>query len=431
MRCNIFKPISNDTGEFLIFSKYTEDLTKAVAAGGSYRVTPSKFAVLDLNLSNFIEYISVKEGISEQLTDISINRYISQYLQSYYENSICCAGDYSDDPAFEPEIYSDLLWKSLEDWGFINRETEDNYTYFPELHFIGDINIHSSRQVEGSNYDDIYCYISPSDKSYKYELSESNFSGLPTSGIPLNEDFNYDNEESVIYGWNFASYPVNNGGVDIHPRTDEDDVYKIYYDYEHNVKYLHPNLNDTGSPTNDEYFIFNCIIVFYDVWNDLAQEEPQLLHKGLPLGIYFTGPARIISNSEDAEITDGTTDNTPFRNQVTKYVSNEDIFGQGTGWGVRLMTRIVSTPNNTSYTAIVNGEDDYNTIASAMGQIANAIADIRTDQRLQAQNYQLMKDHLAMFKNYRVNVPYVRYINDVPYWFVNGRNTGQKVYPES
>jgi hypothetical protein len=32
-----------------------------------------------------------------------------------------------------------------------------------------------------------------------------------------------------------------------------------------------------------------------------------------------------------------------------------------------------------------------------------------------------LSNHLAMFKNYRVNVPYIRTVNGVQYWFVNGR----------
>ena len=38
-----------------------------------------------------------------------------------------------------------------------------------------------------------------------------------------------------------------------------------------------------------------------------------------------------------------------------------------------------------------------------------------------------IKQHLSTFKNYRTNIPYVRYINSSPYWFVNGKNTGVKL----
>lgn len=43
--------------------------------------------------------------------------------------------------------------------------------------------------------------------------------------------------------------------------------------------------------------------------------------------------------------------------------------------------------------------------------------------------YQMFKDHLSEFRNRRTNVPYIREVGGTPYWFVNGRNTGQPVYP--
>ena len=53
MRCNIFKPINaGDTrmGTFFMFSQYTEDITKEQAMKSTYRVIPSKFAVVELDV---------------------------------------------------------------------------------------------------------------------------------------------------------------------------------------------------------------------------------------------------------------------------------------------------------------------------------------------------------------------------------------------
>jgi len=442
MRCNIFKPISNETGEFLLFSQYTDDLTKEDPAKGSYRVTPSRFAALELNLTGFISYICAQEGISESDAKADVNKWLSQYLQSYYENSVCLAKEvlgydknnkelYWDEDSNDDGYATQLLWKSLETWGLIHTETISGHNTIPELKFVGEINIHSDRQVDGMNYNDIYCYISPSDDEKYYGLSDiSGFDGEDGTytSIPLvGEDYDYSD---VIMGWTQAAYPVNNGGIDAVPRSDSGS-------YNISGKYPIMNLSSQAFDRHDSQdpntsFIFNCVIVFYDVYNDLDLEETSMLHYNRPAGIYFTGPAYMI-DEEDLPNTDSNGDQL-FLNQVTKYVSHEDIFGQGTGWSVRLMTRVVSTPNASSYAMVVDGGDDYETIAGAMGQIATAIADIRTDMRLQSENYQLMKDHLAIFKNYRTNVPYTRKVSvpgegAVDFWFVNGRNTEQRVYP--
>ena len=458
MRCNIFKPLSNDTGEFFMFSQYTDDLTKEDAAKGSYRVVPSRFAVLELNVNNFKTYMSGHEGSGEDpYQDQNLNRYLSQYLQSYYENSVCLAKEVLGYDTANKEMYWDednlndgyatqLLWKSLEDWGLISRASvttlDGSYNTFKELKFIGDINIHSNRQADGMNYNDIYCYISPSDNEMAYELADvSGFVGKDGSvssfalshGNPGDPD-HYDYSQ-VIMGWTKAAYPINNGGIDEKPRS-ESGFYNLSgrkYPIMNNSSASHiveHQENEEAIGENKE-FSFNCIIVFYDIYNDLDLEDgPVCLHYNRPLGIYFTGPINMEYFDTGNQDTPGSI---PLRNQVTKYVSNEDIFGQGTGWSVRLMTRVVATPNSSTYAMVVDGGDDYETVAGAMGRIADAIADIRTDMRLQSENYQLMKDHLAIFKNYRTNIPYVRSIvmpneGPVEFWFVNGRNTGQRVY---
>lgn len=455
MRCNIFKPLSNDTGEFFMFSQYTDDLTKEDPAKGSYRVVPARFAALELNVGSynkesgqveggFVDYIRDNEEESEVTIDnTNLNKYISQYLQSYYENSVCLAKELLGYDTEDKELYWDkesgdgyatqLLWNALERWKLIHVDNET----IPELKFIGDINIHSDRHVDGMNYNDIYCYISPSDDEKQYKISQmspfpgetTDYTQFPLEGTIGGKDYDYS---QTIMGWTKAAYPINNGGIDCKPRSDGG-VYDISA---RPSSGWYPVMNDLDNndisedaPESNKSFTFNCIIVFYDIYNDLDLEEPRLIHYNRPLGIYFTGPIQVVPDSEQID----TTNAEAFRNQVTKYVSHEDIFGQGTGWSVRLMTRVVATPNASSYAMVVDGGDDYETVAGAMGQIASAIADIRTDMKLQSENYQLMKDHLAIFKNYRTNVPYTRSVilpeGSVDFWFVNGRNTGQRVYP--
>lgn len=467
MRCNIFKPLSNDAGEFLMFSQYADDLTREDPGKGSYRVVPSKFVAIRLNLGNldqnkgFLNFIANSQDNSD-LSDgntIALNKNLSRYLQSYYENMVCTVkedlGKLEDpDNEFNGEMYWDLdfdpspetespqrtsldgyagqmLWKFLETTGLITYSTSEDcgYPTYPEIKFIGDINIHSDRMANGMHYNDIYCYISPTDDSYWYRTEQ--IEGF-WNGSSKKSNFSLLDDECIL-GWTQASYPANNGGLDVTPRSDSGS----YNMATHGHKIIFPDSEDSNTMPKRRHqdgdqniaWDFNCIVIFYDVVHDLGLEDgPILLHKNRPLGIYFTGAASSETNPQDINVSDDDGMGQRLRGQVTKYVSHEDIFSQGSGWSVRLMTRVVATPNASSYTFFVDGGDDYGTMAGALGNIAEAIADIGTDMRLQSQNYQLMKDHLAMFKNYRVNVPYVRNVLGVDYWFVNGKNTGRRVY---
>ena len=54
--CNIFGHLKYNTGNFLTFSQYVEDLTRESTQSVYYRVTPSKFVALDVDYSNFNDY---------------------------------------------------------------------------------------------------------------------------------------------------------------------------------------------------------------------------------------------------------------------------------------------------------------------------------------------------------------------------------------
>ena len=163
--------------------------------------------------------------------------------------------------------------------------------------------------------------------------------------------------------------------------------------------------------TGDTLFKFNTVIVFYDIIVGDKEE-----YTNIPLGMFVTGL-----------ISDGKMDN-----EVTKYVSNEDIYGAGTSYGLRICNRFVVSPNGTEIkydTDISSGEDE---MFPALAQVMSAMTDSQSKMDEVISNlheYQDgIKEHLAQFKNSRVNIPYILYVNDIPYWFINGRNTGVKVW---
>lgn len=448
MRSNIFKPINaGDTrmGTFFMFSQYTDDLTREQSMKGTYRVVPSKFVAVNLNIDNAIKHspelfqIGVQQGAKRGIEEdsgqyylggtipIGINDIIPQILQSYYENSVAFFHNKKDGFVWDVEgrsYASELLWRTLEDWGLITlvrpstSETPD-FEYYDEIKYIGDINIHSNRKIGNYSYDEIFCHIPSRDDEYYYPLNPMELTGYSIYGDCEEEEGIWNN--GMLQEWSESSYPTGNNvlsntGV---AYSNPDPVYRL-------GGYV-PMLNETpehikvarhsDTDKNIEYK-FNAVIVFYDVLKSEPGDDPITLHTGRPMGIYISGPM------------DDSGEEVGIQNTFVKYISNNDAYGQGSSFGLRIMMRYVPTPNSSTYTMEVDGSGhDYDTIAAAMGGIADAIIDINRTCKDQHVMFQAYKDHLAMFRNRRVNVPYPREVNGVMYWFVNGRNTGQPLYP--
>ena len=53
--CNIFSPLSNPTGNFLMFSNYTDDMNRYRVQDSKYRVAPSKFYAVDVDFANVVK----------------------------------------------------------------------------------------------------------------------------------------------------------------------------------------------------------------------------------------------------------------------------------------------------------------------------------------------------------------------------------------
>lgn len=461
MRCNLFKTLGSGdarVGEFLMFSQYTEDITKEQSMKSGYRVVPSKFVALKLDIKNLFngmdpDNIPVSSPINkdpdtgEYYMEIGEQRVtgcdtiLTQIFQSYFENANAFIRNNTGREGF-PEnwdiprrsLASELLWRTLEQWGFIHETNEGtDFKYYDEVKYIGDINIHSNHKVGSYSYDEVFCHIPAKENEYYYRLNQS----VELEGITyLSGDGNLD---SPLEGWTDATYPTDpNGGplpvinraIAYHEPNDSNDLgfqYKIGGDFPEldfkkkiteSVDYTpvprHPE------PNNDEYD-FNAVIIFYDVLYSEPGEDPRYLYQGRPMGIYLSGKVDYDDNNEASGLT----------NTFTKFISNNDAYGQGASFGLRLMMRYTPTPNNSTYAMeVAAGGHDYETITEAMGGIAEAIVDINRMCKDQHAMYQSYKDHLAQFRNRRVNIPYVRDVAGIPYWFVNGRNTGQSVYPE-
>lgn len=450
MRCNLFKTLgSGDShvGEFLMFSQYTEDITKEQSMKSGYRVVPSKFVALNLDIERVFKgmdpnNIPVSSPIIHdpnsdtyymQVGDKRVegcNNIISQIFQSYFENANAFIRNHAGEDGFpdnwdvEGRSYaSELLWRTLEEWGFIHKESSGaSFEYYKEVKYIGDINIHSNHKVGSYSYDEIFCHIPVKENEYFYRLNQS----IGIQGVSyLESEAEGDILNSPLEGWNDITYqdddPVVNRAITYHePNSNIGYYYRIGGDF--------PELDFKGKidpedftpvprhpdPHNDEYN-FNAVIVFYDVLYSEPGEDPRYLYKGRPMGIYLSGA---VNDNADGLL-----------NTFTKFISNNDAYGQGASFGLRILMRYTPTSNSSTYAMEVsdNGHD-YKTITEAMGSISDAIVDINRIYKDQHMMHQTLKDHLSEFRNRRINVPYVRDVGGIPYWFVNGRNTGQPVY---
>ena len=81
--CNIFNPLNKETGNFLIFSQYTNDLSKSTTVS-DYQVRPSKFICLNLDVDNL--HIPGIEGTEPGESDMNYS--LPGYFQNQFENGI-------------------------------------------------------------------------------------------------------------------------------------------------------------------------------------------------------------------------------------------------------------------------------------------------------------------------------------------------------
>lgn len=487
MKCNIFNPLEKNNGDFYLFSQYADDCTREDALKTAYRVVPSHFAVLDINIPE-VE---------------SVDNYIAETFQDYENRVLFLKGKYGSD--WTPEMANNLLWDCMEEAQLITpteyKTTTGSVsmTTYKELNFIGDINIYNAKRYNDMNYNEIYCHIGSSDRSKYYAIEGvgtrqffdyEGFSLLGWDGLTVLPNMTM-NEARVTaegqYGV-FGNYLPNTlnpayndrcidverpssaeeitvnikqeglgtvffqiGSGELEPVTHNDgeeftftmssDVREVtVYPNTQNIfidglLYASNDTDMTGIGTvyqntekgllidpqvgsiritnnNEDSFKLNTIVLFYDVYNNMDADNPQLMYRNVPMGVYFVG-----RYDEDTK---------QLKNTVTKYSNNDDVFGQGSSYNLRICTRNVVTPQGMlKYdTQVVGGEEGYDNLASVMGGLHDLIESTRTSLHSNAIEQQDIKDHLSAFKTYQTNVPYIRNVNGIPTWFVNGHNTG-------
>ena len=334
--CNIFNELTKETGTFLTFSQYMEDLTKH-ASNNAYKVIPSKFIALNLNVSEYT------------------NNTLPKFFQNHFENG-CAVAKKDLGTNWNSKQFTNLFWKTLIDGGLITIQNN----ICEDIKYIEDINISSYNVIDEMGYSEIYCHIPNSAKqqNYNFNISEdcSNFwSGDYIEGYNNDEEYKLDEIISYNIPTQFSTE-------------------------------LHGELDS-------QYFTFNAVLVLYNTETDAD----------IPMGIFITG---LISEGK-------------MTNYITKYVDSDN--STGTSYGLRICSRFATSLSNNIQLS-VDGNVDYHSdmsrVLEEMSKTQKKMDDIINKTYIDSQNY---KDLLAIFKNSKTNVPYIKNINGINYWFVNGK----------
>lgn len=390
--CNTFSKLSKETGTFLTFSQYMEDLTAWKTESKYHKIVPSKFIAVDCKPINY--------------TNISLPK----MLQECFENACACfknsknltAQDDIDNMIeldWSPEYSKILFWNAmLGDYEFNTDQNtiqvvpqNNGLIQMSDIKYIGDINLQSYNTVDGMGYSEIYCHIPNEAAAYSYSLNLKQYPVQYTITKKLGDVIEGFNREDMG-GWCKLS-------------TKEHYVYSIDKEYE----FSWDDEKQLSNKLEDKSFNINMIIVLYDIWND-----NQIVCKGIPMGVYITGLI-----SDDGNI----------QNSITKYVSNEDIYNSGTSYGLRICSRYVVSEGTDNYIVkdVIVEDNNYSDLSRVLSQLS--ISQSKMDEVINKtynteQNY---KNLLAIFKNSRTNVPYIKIVNNESCWFVNGKLIGPSV----
>lgn len=373
--CNVFNPIDKENGNFLLFSQYVEDLSKSVS-DSTYKIRPSQFICMNWDFNP-----SAIEGVTVKGTDPYIET-IPGYFQNIFENGIAALR--SNDVMVSPVDFGLNFMDKLK--SLIGDKFESCIKY------IG--NIDSTSWQDG--FADILLSITSGASPI-----------IATATDPItHSSYEYDNPsfdgEYYIYGWD-----KNSSSLPLSPITSQTITTSGDWDAD-TSKSVFDNFITTKEDTESNSFTFNTILILYDIEIDNNN------YSGIPLGLYFTGKG----------IEGG------ISNPVTIYKSNVAAYGAGSGWSLRICTRFSSVPYGNLQVEEI--ELDPSIVPESISRVISAAAETIKTVREFANNSiydsQTIKEMYSWIKNGRLNVPYVREVNGVKYWFVNGRNTEVPVY---
>lgn len=167
-------------------------------------------------------------------------------------------------------------------------------------------------------------------------------------------------------------------------------------------------------------FSFNAIVICYSFLSNGEIDE----NTEIPMGIYFTG----FDKNPSVEMDLGN-----YANAFTKYYKNTEIYNQGTSYTLRVCTRTLSsqaTDTSEVVTNIISASNTgewVNEYEFLMSKFEDTYHTLKEAKNYYAAIDENISANLALFRNNRTNVPYIRQVGEKKFWFVNGVNTLQEV----
>lgn len=378
--CNLFKDLSNPTGNFLMFSQYVEDITRNYTDGDNWKVIPTQFVALN------IDYASLKNNSDFKRVVLNNGMYalndgIPKYLQNCFENA--CAYGRVNHHNWSPQISRNLFWNCMFDGKFVSTDKygsdTSNVKYVPEIVYYGDINMHSYNEHKGMGYGEIYCYIPTDAKKTNCQVITVDYD---------DRDFDVSNNSTLLEGFT--------------DKTIEGYEQVYAYNNDFTMEFDDASIGRLNSSYDAKYNI-NTIVVLYSVYNKL-NDNWITLYDAIPMGIYFAG------------IFD---DDGKLSNEITKHVTTS--YGTGTSYGLRICTRFSATGVGKIVNDIVVDDSGYTNMCQLMTAMNENLSRMLDISRAAIDTTQQYKDLLSIVKNNRTNVPYVKDVNGTDCWFVNGR----------
>lgn len=376
--CNLFNELRNTTGNFLMFSQYVEDITHNYTEGDNWKVIPTKFVALD------IDYSKIDRNIV--LNGESFNSGIPNYFQDYFENA-CAYGRGNDNIDWNPLISRNLFWKSMFLGKFISSKAyTSNVKYIPEVKYFGEIDMHSFNEHKGMGYSEIYCYIPSDAKKMNCQVVDE-----------TNTNYIF-NSNSMLEG-----YPNKYIGEN-YPKT-------YYFDSNYRMSFDDDSINTLLNGTETSYNV-NTIVVLYSIFvknvtteNGVTVTNWNPLYSNIPMGMYITG-----NFDNNGNIT----------NSISKYVTTS--YNTGTSYGLRICNRFSATSNGSSFnTDIVVDNSSYSNLCQLMTKMNENLSLMLDVTKTTAKLTEQYKELESRLSNQKLNVPYVKTIDGVDYWFVNGK----------
>jgi hypothetical protein len=379
--CNLFSNLDKISGNFMLFSQYVEDLTRNFTEGENFKVVPSRFVALNIDYSN----IDIPSS-----GDLNVD--LPKYLQNYFENA--CAYGRNNLTYWDSIKSRNIFWTSLFDSKFLTKTstvigpTKDDVA--SQVKYWGDINTQSYNEHNGMGYNELYCYI-PSDAG-RYICKVKSFE---ENRYPIENPNNY-----------LEGYDASVGDLAGYSKT-------YYYDVIYQMSFDDNDIasKELSESSSENYYDINTIVVLYDVMKRDANNNWSVYnnYKYIPMGMYVCG------KFDEGNIT----------NPVRKYVNTS--YDLGTSYGLRICTRFTVAPNGS-----ISGESEMtidsdnnvalNQLMTAMGENLDKMLYVSSSS---ANSLDYCKDTLSIIKNNTTNVPYVKTINGIDYWFVNGKMVSQ------